>query len=224
MKDSEFIELLNLYLDHEISAADAARLESEVSSNPERHRVYQDYCRMQKACRMLAQDFVTESAPARAEVIPFSATVRPRRVGYYVAGGLAAAAACVTLIFVNGESTGAPAKPGSAVVAKQPVAPTTRTIGRTVSVPAPEDRAVLVNALALGGVSNTDGTKTSPLFLRDDAPQFDWIRTLEVVPMQHVRTEQFQFTAETTARPQTDAPDRGPLPEQLPMSAFQFRR
>ena len=30
MKDSEFIELLNLYLDHEISAADAVRIEAEV--------------------------------------------------------------------------------------------------------------------------------------------------------------------------------------------------
>ena len=30
MKDSEFLELLNLYLDHEISPADAARLEAEV--------------------------------------------------------------------------------------------------------------------------------------------------------------------------------------------------
>ena len=34
MKDSEFIELLNLYLDHEISTADAARLEAEVQANP----------------------------------------------------------------------------------------------------------------------------------------------------------------------------------------------
>ena len=29
MKDSEFLELLNLYLDHEISPADAARLEAD---------------------------------------------------------------------------------------------------------------------------------------------------------------------------------------------------
>ena len=39
MNDSEYIELLNLYLDHEISAADAARLEAEVQSNPARRRI-----------------------------------------------------------------------------------------------------------------------------------------------------------------------------------------
>ena len=36
MKDNEFIELLNLYLDHEISQEDAARLEAEVQRNPAR--------------------------------------------------------------------------------------------------------------------------------------------------------------------------------------------
>ena len=62
MKDSEFTELLNLYLDHEISAADAARLEAEVQINPNRRRVYQEYCRMQKACKLLAHDFACESS------------------------------------------------------------------------------------------------------------------------------------------------------------------
>ena len=47
MKDSEFIELLNLYLDHEISVADAARLEAEVQGSPARRRVYREYCQMQ---------------------------------------------------------------------------------------------------------------------------------------------------------------------------------
>ena len=67
MKDSEFIELLNLYLDHEITAADAARLEAEVQASPERRRVYQQYCRMQKACTMLAKDFVDENVPTVAD-------------------------------------------------------------------------------------------------------------------------------------------------------------
>jgi hypothetical protein len=62
MKDSEFIELLNLYLDHEISADNAARLEAEVQGNPERRRVYRQYCRMQKACTLLANDFNGQEA------------------------------------------------------------------------------------------------------------------------------------------------------------------
>ena len=36
MKDPEFIELLNLYVDHEITSVDAARLEAEVAQNPAR--------------------------------------------------------------------------------------------------------------------------------------------------------------------------------------------
>jgi len=65
MSEREFIELLNLYLDHEIEAADAARLEAEVRSNPERRRTYLQYCRMQKACALLAEDFASERVPAR---------------------------------------------------------------------------------------------------------------------------------------------------------------
>ena len=57
MKDQEFIELLNLYLDHEISPADAARLEAEVQSNLPRRALYNQYCRMQKACTSLGADF-----------------------------------------------------------------------------------------------------------------------------------------------------------------------
>jgi len=69
MKDSEFLELLNLYLDHEIAAADAARLEAEVKDNPDHRRTYLEYCRMQKACTLLAKDFASE--PAEKKVIAF---------------------------------------------------------------------------------------------------------------------------------------------------------
>ena len=57
MKESEFIELLNLYVDHEIGAEDAKRLEAEVAANPARRDVYRQYCRIQKACTLLADQF-----------------------------------------------------------------------------------------------------------------------------------------------------------------------
>ena len=69
MKDSEFIELVNLYLDHEISTADAARLEAEVQTNAARRQIYRQYCRIQKACRMAAADFQTEPVAATASVL-----------------------------------------------------------------------------------------------------------------------------------------------------------
>ena len=102
MKDSEFIELLNLYLDHKITAADAARLEAEVLQNPARRRVYQDYCRMQKACKILAQDFVEEAVPANPKVVAFATARRAgSRTGWILGGSFAAAAACVALVFVS---------------------------------------------------------------------------------------------------------------------------
>ena len=110
MKDSEFIQLLNLYLDHEISAADAARLEAEVQSNPERQKIYRQYCRMQKACKLLTTDFAPEVATTQRRertVVSFSAqrataSQRHARAGnFYTIGALTAAAACVAIIFVG---------------------------------------------------------------------------------------------------------------------------
>ena len=80
MKDSEFIQLLNLYLDHEISGADAARLESEVQTNAARRQIYQQYCRMQKACRMIAADFETEPASAIGASEKHAGTARVSRL------------------------------------------------------------------------------------------------------------------------------------------------
>lgn len=105
MKDSEFIELLNLYLDHEISAADAARLEAEVQANPARRQIYRNYCQMQKACKMVAQDFVTEPAEVAEKVVPFQPAAASRRAaqggGFYTIGALVAAAACVAIVLVG---------------------------------------------------------------------------------------------------------------------------
>ncbi len=65
MNDREFIELLNLYIDSEISPEDALRLEAEVMTRPDRREVYRQYCRMQKACSMLSEQF-TDAVPAEA--------------------------------------------------------------------------------------------------------------------------------------------------------------
>jgi len=69
MKDSEFIELLNLYLDHEITPANAARLEDEVRRNPGRRRIYLQYCGIHKACGIIAADFSTARPAPRRESV-----------------------------------------------------------------------------------------------------------------------------------------------------------
>lgn len=131
MKESEFLELLNLYLDHEISAADAARLEAAVSADPARRKVYDEYCRLHKACSLVAMDFrAADGAVVAAsdKVVPFDfgaaqAAARRRRVVAWTNGGLAAAA-CMALAFVGFRSF--TANPQSAV---QPVAAQTNSAG-----------------------------------------------------------------------------------------------
>jgi hypothetical protein len=131
MKNAKFIELLNLYVDRQISPADAALLEAEIQQNPERRKVYREYCQMQKACSILSDNFLTES-PAEKRV---SLDAGPRRFGLITyAMGFAAAAACVALVVVNRpvhETTSASrdaiasSTPAAAVnVASTPIEPT----------------------------------------------------------------------------------------------------
>lgn len=56
MNKSRFIELLNLYVDQEISVDQAEQLEAEISRNPARRRTYNQYCRLQRACVQLFED------------------------------------------------------------------------------------------------------------------------------------------------------------------------
>jgi len=99
MKDSEFLEILNLYLDHEISPEDSARLEAEVMASPDRRRVYMQYCRMHKACTLLGAPS-TASTPAWApeKAAGNGGFRRGWTVGIY-AGGLLAAA-CLGVVVV----------------------------------------------------------------------------------------------------------------------------
>lgn len=220
MKDSEFIELLNLYLDHEITAGDAARLEAEVQGSPARRAVYQQYCRMQKACTLLTKDFndqlvLAEDASGGRKVVAFD---QPRRTtrgsGVFVAGGLLAAAACVALVLVNRTAEPTPTAEAPAMMAARgavaPVVAPIETkvlvaqpenfaahanIARTVTVPASrrnELQPVLaMHSFALSGsVDSADQTASTDL-----PAQLDWIGGLKIAPMQLVQVEDLRFEA-----------------------------
>ncbi len=108
MKDARFNELLNLYLDHRLSAADAAELEAEVMRNPDRRRIYNGYCRMQRACHVLFEN-ERESAPqscalsrALAEVNrKLSGEVVETRSFAWLGWSGAVAAACVVVVSIG---------------------------------------------------------------------------------------------------------------------------
>ena len=139
MNQRKLIEWLNLYLDGEIEAGDLERLERLVSSSPEARRIYQQYCRLDQATRMLHQRFRQVSPP---ESFPLSVNRgfsgsnsgrRIRRVAM-MAGSLAAAIALVSgsLIFFgpsNSESSAletialTPARTGTAGPSYVAVAP-----------------------------------------------------------------------------------------------------
>ena len=69
MKDSRFIELLNLYVDREITPAEAAELEAEVQANEQRRRVYNQYCRIDRACTVVLAQGGKVPAPKLAAAI-----------------------------------------------------------------------------------------------------------------------------------------------------------
>ena len=100
MRESKFIELLNLYIDQRIAPEDAALLEEEIMQSPQRRETYSQYCRMHRACTMVLDRYQAQNGlenPADKLV----ALARPRRVrwGYYATG--LAAAACVAFVAVQ---------------------------------------------------------------------------------------------------------------------------
>jgi hypothetical protein len=104
VKESRFIELLNLYIDQQITSEDAAALEEEIMANPRRRRTYQQYCRMQRACTLVFENSRGErAAPSDGRVepasIPFEPAARRPSWRFYAAG--LAAAACVGFVAVQ---------------------------------------------------------------------------------------------------------------------------
>lgn len=219
MNDTEFIELLNLYLDHEISAADAARLEAEVQANPARRRVYQQYCRMQKACKIVAADFTTEldqvGDTADKKVVPFNPALaaleaRRKRMGtMYTIGTFAAVAACVAIIFVGQSRKVAPSAP--AVDQAQPIAQTlpaapivnpdavfvasdNASPRGLVSVSGRSQQMLLLrDPLLLTGTSQAEAVRAAAVNQANN--QLAWIESVQLAPLQERGPDDLHFAA-----------------------------
>lgn len=249
MKEPEFIELLNLYLDHEISAADATRLEAEVQGNPARRKLYQEYCRIQKACLVLATDFRTETTEgaisAEAKGLDFKPLLanqatnrRNTKIGYYAAGTFAAIAACVTVVFIN---RGQPSTPVSPTIARSsPVPGITRTpieamppikrsgLAAASSAPMSDSRSgatMVSNPLLLSGNSRGDGILSLSTQANDD--QLAWVASLQLAPLQRVRLDDLRFgTSPAALRPEGRplGGSRAPTEPSAEMSAFRFEK
>ncbi len=243
MNDSEFIEYLNLYLDHEITAADAARLEAEVQRSPERRRIYRDYCRMQKACMVLAKDFNDEAASAAAQERGTLELEGARRfswgTGVWGAAGLFAVAACVALVFIANRKPGAspvgrpvvssvaPELEMGVIVGRSENIAAQASFARSVTVPASR-RSELQPGLALGSLSLGQSIAGGESPAEGSLPaQFDWMSSLQIAPMQRMELEGFRFEARPTEAAKNSVYGGHPRPAQqgvVEMTAFQITK
>jgi anti-sigma factor RsiW len=215
MKDREFIRLLNLYVDREITADDALRLESEVASNPERRKVYDQYCRIQKACGVLAEEYRESASNEGERVIDFPSAQRTFRPAY---AGLAAAAAVA--VAVVGLRFRADLAPDGA-----PVAVTAPARATPVAGPGADSmKAVFTARVAPDAGRDATLLATNDASVRADG--LDWIGDIHLSPvlpasqsglLQEPRTD---LRAPAIAEPASDKDSQEPAE----MAAFRFQR
>ncbi|HVT71573.1 MAG TPA: hypothetical protein VHD61_00430 [Lacunisphaera sp.] len=165
MKDHRFIELVNLYIDRQITAAETAELETEIQGNSRRRAIYQQYCKMHRATTLLYDSFRAQAAgqgatetPAQGSIALFESRQRVRRFRWaYYASGLAAAA-CLALVLVR-VNTRPPteAVPAAAVPAPMTVAAIQPMVAaQPVAVPASTPVHVVVGPASLRNVTDQD--------------------------------------------------------------------
>lgn len=221
MKESKFIELLNLYVDHEITAADAALLEAEIERSPDRRRVYRQYCQMQKACTLLEHDFRADEAAPAANVIAFPAPRRTGRAWGYAAAGFVAAAACVAFVFVGRAPVTAPVQGQGrvqAVAAVQAMQPVAKSEFAAAKVQPLSARPALQPVFAgLNGAGEGDAALT----LAENS-QLDWMNRVQ---LQRVRMEDLRFDVKDSLKPDVRANRANQsFKANVEMTAFQFQR
>jgi len=230
MKESTFIELLNLYIDQQISPEDAARLEEEIQVSPRRRRVYRQYCQMHRACTLVLENYAAnaETAP----LLEFKEPARRFALGY-LAAGLAAAAVAVVAAQVYWHPATASGRPAPSPVAAAP-APTDAVVAVPVrlNVPLPAsqrlpdgaaaDQPLLLRLPAYGS--------SAAALARFDTPSIRVpLRTLSIAanprPASSAAIEQFVFQS---GAPVLDNPQtyriRRPADGQAEMTAYQFQR
>jgi|SRR5580658_5906805 hypothetical protein len=185
MSDSEFIELLNLYIDREIEAGQAAALETEVMKNPGRRLLYHQYCQMHKACVVLAETSAEFQADER--VVAFREQ-RRAPAGLYAATALLAAAAVAVVFTVRTARNHslsaspalamAPANPSALPASEQPLQPvlSARAFSVGSGAPAPWQSS------DLAWISSVELPPVPPAATATSAPDSKDLRLIPTVP------------------------------------------
>lgn len=103
--DQRFIELVNLFVDNEISTDETRELELAMEGNSKRQKIYGDYCQMRKACDLLVEQVEVPVAAEQFQRRLFLRSTgaegsgRSRRLAVVWSGIGAMAAACVAVFF-----------------------------------------------------------------------------------------------------------------------------
>jgi hypothetical protein len=226
MNDREFIELLNLYVDHEISPEDALRLEEEVASDPKRREVYDQYCRMQKACSMLSGELL-ESAASRTSPNVIAFPARRRWSLGPIMAGMAAAAACALVVVTVRNRSSDTARPSGAdlATATQLAAPAPAPVFAANQAPM---KPVFFTRLSSDPASARGAERS--LFAAADAPaqfvELKWIGDVHMPPVFPSANADFLLNPRTDLKASaiSETPDDREGQEPAEMAAFRFQR
>jgi len=236
MNDRRFIELLNLYLDHQIKPAEAAELEAIVYSSPAHRRTYEEYCQLQRACVQLGSNARASApiAPRFARSInvverKITAPQRPNRWFPLQVGGLATlamAAGFVLVIRTNSPDELAPVSVTQnqsykalsetpVLVATLPLPTTPLTTNTTFAL-----HPSLVS-VGLGATQNADDLVVSA----PDREAIEWMQRVDQLPLHTLVLDEQVFANRAMVPPDTHVFRR---PRSLQPSAeftgFQFSR
>jgi hypothetical protein len=244
MKDSRYIELLNLYVDNQLTPGEAAELEAEVQRSPERRKVYAQYCRMHKACTLLFEadrELAPKTAAAVVAIRNAGSDGETSRngtwswVGWKGLGMAAAAAMAVmvgTRFLMNTDGT--PSRdmarantPSVAAVDPIPVVgqllddPRISTPFPAVGASGPELQSVLF-ATAFRSSRDVDWAQRS-----EPNSELAWLKEIRLPVLSTLRAEDLQFEVRSAPLGQPDSPvfaGRRSFQDNLEMTAFQFQR
>lgn len=227
MKESRFIELLNLYIDQQISPEEAEELEKEIGRSPAHYRTYLQYCRMHRACVMLFENFQVSPDPlaqakdeADGKVMAFPGRrFHVRRVAGVA--GLAVAAACIGFVAVTQVNQQVATAPAAKPLANEVV---------QVNVPAESFRVAAADAPLRSPEFRTVFTakKNYPTQNREaaDPSRMEWMNRIELSPMETASNQPAMFStpAESAPADLRFRQVRSANPSAVEMTAFEFQQ
>jgi anti-sigma factor RsiW len=218
MKETKFIELLNLYVDHQISPAEAEQLEAEVRSNPEHRRLYREYCQMQQACTSLAEKFRAQ-APAGDPQVARRGHRRRATDGMPFAMGLVALAASVALII------GLRSRLTERTPASTPLVSAVAPAALAVATPAPRPALQPVIGPHLVTLRAPSAELTEVASAADQAAFGDWMNNVQLSSLPGASAEELRFAAQAALQPGTRTyRSARPLQGKVEWTAFTFQK